>query len=266
MKLYETEALYQQNMSPKQQEKFKMHYQHVFKEADIKKIHDCSIGAGGTTLPLAALGYEVSGSDLSENLLTQCQENFYKAGFSGEFFQSDFREIHHKLSKSYGCIMSTGNSLPHISNEEVEQFIKNIVPFIKSKGYFYIDLRNWDQLLIDKPLFKARDPFIMTQDEHKSLYQIFNWFDDDSVEFVFVTSKDVKGKHVSADHTYAPKYYPLRLNQLKALLNTYGFRIESLYDMDDIWFGEDKKNEKTGDFMTDYPSIRWYSLLAQKID
>lgn len=265
MKLYESQALYQQNMSKMQQKKFKNHYQQVFKNCKINKIHDCSIGAGGTTLPLVTLGYQISGSDLSENLINQCKINFSEGDHDGHFFISDFRTVHEKLKGSYSCIMSTGNSLPHISNEEIETFIKNIVSFINSKGYFYMDLRNWDQLLIEKPLFKARDPFIMTNKKHESLYQVFNWHDDRTVEFVFITSTDINGKHVSTSYTYAPKYYPLKLNTLKDILKKYGLIIKSLYDMDDIWFGPNNDINKTGDFDKDFDKIRWYALLAQKV-
>lgn len=66
MNLYETSALFSQNMSQKQQEKFLDFYKQVFSEYDITSIHDCSIGAGGRTIPLAKLGYQISGSDLSK--------------------------------------------------------------------------------------------------------------------------------------------------------------------------------------------------------
>lgn len=75
MNMYETPVLFNQNMSKEQQDKLLNFYKEVFNDYDITTIHDCSIGAGGTTLPLAKLGYKVSGSDLSETLLNKAKEN-----------------------------------------------------------------------------------------------------------------------------------------------------------------------------------------------
>ena len=49
----------------------KEYYEAVFADLDIVKIHDCSMGSGGLTFPLCELGYEVSGSDINENILIQ---------------------------------------------------------------------------------------------------------------------------------------------------------------------------------------------------
>jgi len=61
--IYDTGALYNQHMSETDQKELMKFYKTVF-TGHTKTIHDCSIGAGGTTLPLAKLGYSVSGSDL----------------------------------------------------------------------------------------------------------------------------------------------------------------------------------------------------------
>ncbi len=61
MSLYETPALYNQNMADDQQKKLYEFYKKIFKPYEIKTLHDSSIGACGTTIPLAKLGYEVSG-------------------------------------------------------------------------------------------------------------------------------------------------------------------------------------------------------------
>ena len=201
MNIYETRALYNQNMSHDQQTKFLDFYRQVFSAYNINSIHDCSIGAGGTTLPLAKLGYTISGSDLSESLLRKAQENFSLAGYSVELLTCDFRNLDNVLESTYDCIISTGNSLPHVNNTDVRKFIKNIAPKINKNGFIFIDMRNWDKLLNEKPVFSARDPFVMTNEEHISLYQIWNWHDDQSVDFIFVTSTDKNGKHEKTSFT-----------------------------------------------------------------
>ena len=79
MNLYDTSALFNQNMSTEQQQRFLEFYEHVFGNYGINTIHDCSIGAGGTTIPLAKLGYRISGSDLSENLVAKAKDKIGRA-------------------------------------------------------------------------------------------------------------------------------------------------------------------------------------------
>lgn len=265
MDLYETSALYNQNMSKEQQGKFLDFYKQVFSQYDITTIHDCSIGAGGTTIPLAKLGYQVSGSDLSENLIKKAKVNFEEEGYNIELFTADFRKLSEVLPNTYDCIISTGNSLPHINNQDVCSFIKSVSMKINKDGLLFIDMRNWDKILNEKPIFNARDPFVMTEEEHVSLYQIWNWHDDQSVDFIFVTSFDKKGRHEKTSLTYAPTYYPLRYNDYEKMLRDNGFEIRRCFDVDHIWLGSHKEDTKTGNFEKDFEKINWYGILAQKV-
>ncbi|WP_105619020.1 class I SAM-dependent methyltransferase [Vallitalea okinawensis] len=265
MNLYDTPALFGQNMSREQQNKFLGFYKEVFAKYNITTIHDCSIGAGGTTLPLAKLGYKISGSDLSETLLGKAKENFKKNGYDIELLISDFRNLNNVLQNTYDCIISTGNSLPHINNQDVRSFVKSISTKINENGLLFIDFRNWDKILKEKPLFNARDPLVMTEEEHTSLYHIWNWHDDQSVDFIFVTSTDKHGRHEKTSFTYAPTYYPLKYKDYENILNDAGFEIRQCFDMDYLWLNSQHKKNKTGDFHKDFNQINWYAILAQKV-
>lgn len=264
LNLYETPALFKQNMSPGKQDRFRSFYQELFGQYEIKTIHDCSIGAGGTTLPLALLGYQISGSDLSESLLNQARNNFSEAGYDVKLFPADFRDLDKVLTDTYDAVISTGNSLPHINNQDVHRFIKSISTKINPNGFLYLDMRNWDKLLQKKPIFSARDPLVMTAEEHTSLYQIWNWHDDQSVDFVFVTSTDKDGKHEKSSILFAPTYYPLKYKNYEKMLNENGFEIRACFDVDYLWLNS-QKEEKTGVFADDFAIIDWYAVLAQKV-
>jgi len=265
MNLYQTSALYNQNMSQEKQDKFLDFYRHVFNGYKITTIHDCSIGAGGTTLPLAKLGYQISGSDLCENLLEKAKENFKQQGYNVPLFACDLRKLSEVLPDTYDCIISTGNSLPHVSNDEVAEFVKCIAPKISRDGFLFIDMRNWDKILAEKPIFTARDPLVMTEEKHVSLYQIWNWHDDQSVDFIFATSTDIKGKHEKTSLTFAPTYYPLKLRDYEKMLNEHGFEIRQNFDVDYLWLGSHREDAKTGKFKEDFDKINWYAVLAQKV-
>jgi len=259
--IYDTGALYMQNMAPQSQEAFRKYYAEIFSCCTSGRVHDCSIGAGGTTLPMAKLGYEVSGSDLSQNLLAKAKENFNSAGFSIPLFQADFTKLDEHLSTEYDIIMSTGNSLPHVDAAGFTSFVQAAHKCIRPNGYLYFDIRNWDKILRERPIFIARDPFVMTAEKHESLYQIFQWNADNSVTFIFVTSVDENGVHVRESATMAPKYYPLLKKDLESILHDNGFELTSYYNMDALWHRD--KNSAPGD--TDFETLDWYGALFKKL-
>lgn len=265
MNLYETAALFNQNMNPDKQQKFRELYTSLFSPYQVHSIHDCSIGAGGSTLPLASLGYRVSGSDLSQNLLDQAGRNFAAAGFNVRLFVSDFRSLAQTLTGPVDCLISTGNSLPHVNNQDAERFVRTATGLVNPGGLLFIDLRNWDKVLAERPVFSARDPLVMTADKHVSLYQIWNWHDDDSVDFIFATCTDLAGKHQKTAFTQAPRYYPLRYRDYLSMLGRHGFEPVRAVDLDDLWLGQADGTAKSGRFEEDFMQIGWYGVLARKI-
>lgn len=181
-----------------------------------------------------------------------------------ELFAADFTKLGEVLPLTYDCIISTGNSLPHVNGEGVLRFIKGAAAKLNDAGLLLIDMRNWDKILSEKPLFTARHPLVMTAEEHISLYQIWNWHNDESVDFVFVTSVDRNGKHEKTSYTYAPTYYPLRYKDYEKMLNDNGFEVKRCFDVDHIWMGQSEEG-KTGVFEEDFDKIGWYAILAQKV-
>lgn len=265
MNLYDTAALYAQNMSEPQREKFRAFYRAAFQGFDFKLVHDCSIGAGGTTLPLAELGYAVSGSDLSENLLAKAADNFSAQGYEIKLSLRDLRDAGDAIPDGCGCVLSTGNSLPHVDLDGVRAFVSTAASRLGPGGLLFVDMRNWDAIVAERPIFTARDPFVMNEREHVSLYQVWEWHDDGSVDFVFVTSTDRDGRHVKTSALKAPRYYPLRYADYAAALSDYGFEIVGRYDMDGLWPGaHGGAGGKTGRFDDDFQKIAWYAVLARK--
>lgn len=261
--IYDTEVLYNQHMGDGAQKRLMEFYDALFSGYGIKTIHDCTIGAGGTTLPLSKLGYEVSGSDLSENLLGRAALNFSQGGFTPELFTADLRYIGEMLGNKVDCMMSTGNSLPHVNLDGFCEFLKSARGVLNERGLLFFDIRNWDAIVKQAPVIHARDPFVMTADEHRSLYLLFNWHDDGSVTFSFATSIDKYGKHVSMDVIKCPVYYPLLRNDIAKSLEAHGYELIKFIDMDSIWIASSMAKDKCGDFERDFDNIQWYGVLAR---
>jgi hypothetical protein len=262
--IYDTDALYGQHMDNGSQERFMIFYRELFSGYKISTIHDCSIGAGGTTLPLSKLGYVVSGSDISDNLLNKARTNFSDNGFSPKLFTADFRNIGDFLETKVDCIISTGNSLPHVDLNGFIGFLQSSYKKINDKGLLFFDIRNWDALNKERAIINAIDPKKMTAEEHISVYLLLNWHDNGSVTFSFARSVDKNGKHDNLYVISAPEYYPLFRDDIAKGLGENGYELIKYIDMDKHWLSKGMEKEKQGDFEKDYKNIQWYGILAQK--
>lgn len=263
--LYDTGALYKQNMDKKSQAAFTEFYKELLDDRFILSIHDCSIGAGGSTIPLAKLGYKVSGSDINENLLEKAKQNFEKQQVSAELFLADFRKLDQVMDEKVDTIFSTGNSLPHVDANGFRQFLRSARALLNERGYLFFDLRNWDAIVKERPVMRASDPKVMTAEEHRSLYTLYNWHQNGSVTFTFATCTDKNGRHESIDLLEAPTYYPLCRKDIELGLRACGFQLVQYLDMDELWLPGETDAEKTGYFAKDFPVIQWYGVLAQKL-
>lgn len=77
---------------------YKQHWEIVLKNRSVKTFLDVSIGSGNVTLPLADLGVQISGSDLSESMLKKCQEKAAARNFHLNLKCCDFRAVANQFS------------------------------------------------------------------------------------------------------------------------------------------------------------------------
>ncbi len=208
----------------------------------------------------------MSGSDLNENLLNRAKRNFAECGFAPDLFLADFREIGAHMAHKVDCMISTGNSLPHVDLEGFGAFLQSASEALGSHGFLFFDIRNWDALAEEKPIIRAMGSKTADTGERKSLYQLFNWHDNGSVTFSFATSIDQDERHVGMDVISCPAYYPLRKDDIVERLTRHGYRPLKFVDMDGLWIGRHMRKAKIGDFERDFPNIQWYGVLARKAD
>jgi|LGOV01.1.fsa_nt_gb 2-polyprenyl-3-methyl-5-hydroxy-6-metoxy-1,4-benzoquinol methylase len=96
--IYYRPDIYDIHFSEKKEELLREHYNDIFKNKDIKTVHDCSYGTGNMTNVLSKMGYIVTGSDISEMMLQQAQVKNIKEKLDILLKQSDFRELSNNIN------------------------------------------------------------------------------------------------------------------------------------------------------------------------
>ena len=224
MSLYDRAEIYDLRFNQRGWDIFREHYENIFAGTGVKTLLDCSIGSGNLTLELAELGYQVTGSDLSEVMLSKCREKAEKRGLKVELFPSDFREIDKTAPGKYDCVMSTGNSLPYVSNEDVVRTLAAMDRLVTPGGYLYLDTRNWDNILAEKQQYYFYRP-MFHGDLRVDTIQFWEHHGDGTITFHIVFTLEREGKVVQRE-VFQEFYHPIKRSVIENALEEMGYQIE----------------------------------------
>lgn len=117
------------------------------------RILDLCCGFGRHTVPLARMGYCVTGLDLSPVLLAEARSAAQEAGVDVAFHQGDMREIPWR-EEFGGCIMLGGSFGIFEDGADNERVLQGVAGALKPNGRFVLEAANRDHIMRD---FRARD-------------------------------------------------------------------------------------------------------------
>ena len=112
----------------------------IFKKNQVKTILDVACGTGRHSVPLAKLGYKVTGLDYSSYQIKKAKDNARKEKVSPQFLVKDANKfISQKKFDAAICMWSTIGEEPL----KYQKVIKNVCQSLKVEGIFVIDNKNW---------------------------------------------------------------------------------------------------------------------------
>lgn len=151
----------------------------IFQKCDLTRqdvILDCACGIGTQSLGLAALGYKITGSDISEGEIARAKIEAAKRGFDIAFYVADFCELPAFFKNNrFDAIIAMDNALPHLlEQEELARAAASIWAQLKPGGTFLASIRDYDAILQDKPLSPA--PYILKIPNGRRIaFQTWDW-------------------------------------------------------------------------------------------
>ncbi|MEL6672040.1 MAG: class I SAM-dependent methyltransferase [Bacteroidota bacterium] len=146
-------------------------------------IWDCTCGIGTQALGLAELGYAVWGSDLSADAIHRAGAEAEKRQLSLTLNQADLRDDPPFEGKTFEVIISCDNSLPHLQiPEELTLALRHIKSRLQERGLFIGSVRNYDQMLADRPT--ASSPKSTRYGEEEVItFQTWEWLNEQEYQF-----------------------------------------------------------------------------------
>ena len=141
-------------------------------------ILDCACGIGTQTIGLAAIGYNVTGSDISDGEIVEAKERAKKNNVSVHFERANFCALSDTFSEQFDIVIAMDNALPHmLTSVDLASAIKSIVNQVKDGGMFVASIRDYDALLMDKPPYSP--PYIhKTAKGQRVSFQTWTWEGD----------------------------------------------------------------------------------------
>lgn len=229
---------------------YKRHWAALVKDKGIHSFLDVSIGSGSVTLPLAEMGIEVSGSDLSEEMLEKCKGKAQNAGYNMNLKCSDFRDLSCWEGKEFDCVASTGNSLPHVQNMDVLKALEQMDSLVKDNGYLYLDMRNWEKILHDRNRFFLYNPVFIGEDR-VNLIQVWDYHADDSMTFNLLYTFE-KNNQIFQKEEFEETYYPIKREMIIDKLKSLGYTEINIQCFPACFS------------MPEFERVEWYCIMAKK--
>ncbi|MBO4470704.1 MAG: class I SAM-dependent methyltransferase [Clostridia bacterium] len=248
--LYDRADIYDLIESEQRSEAIRKDWAEFQGSREIHTLLDVSIGSGGMTLPLQELGIEISGSDLSEAMLSRCKMKADAKGQPVELKCSDFRNLSCWEGKLFDCVVSTGNALGYVENSDVPLVLEKMDRLVKPGGYLCYDSRNWEKIRRDKQRFYLYNPFF--RDGNRiNLVQVWDHNPDGSITFNLLYTFE-KDNRIFQKEEFQEHYHPFGLDLALDKFKAMGYT--------EIGISPFPVSLKT----TDFNEMEWYRLIGRK--
>ena len=182
------------------------------------RILDCACGIGTQAIGLAALGYAVTASDISDGALREAVKRAGENGAAIRFKHADFCALSDAFSETFDVVIAMDNALPHmLTHAALEKAVKSIVGQIVPGGMFVASIRDYDALLADKPPYSP--PYIHKTDKGQRVcFQTWDWSGDHYrlTQYMIDDGEDLQIRK------YVCEYRAVRREELTSLLMSNG--------------------------------------------
>ncbi len=184
------------------------------------RILDCACGIGTQAIGLAALGYAVTASDISEGELAEARARAEKNGVEIRFAHADFCALSETFSERFDSVIAMDNALPHmLSAGKLAAAVASIVDRLRPGGVFVASIRDYDSLLESRPPYSP--PYIhKTERGRRVAFQTWDW----EGENYALTQYIIEDEQTLSVSSFSCEYRATRREELTGLLLAGGCR------------------------------------------
>ncbi len=177
---------------------------------------DVGCGGGWFTRAFQKQGYQMTGLDVSAEMLNFAQEESRKVGLKGEYILGDIAK--QKLPRRFEFVTAINDCVNYIPKDKINQAFKNISGALKKGGIFLFDISS-------KRKFLEKIANTVSVDDREDVtYFSFNKVEEDSVMMdVSLFVKEEDGRFARLDERH--KQYIYTEEEILTALQNNGFAL-----------------------------------------
>ena len=186
-------------------------------------ILDVSCGIGTQSLGLAALGYQLTGSDPSKASIERAKREATKRGLSIQFCVADMRDCSTVHGSGFDVVLSADNAVPHLlSDAAILEAFRGFFACLRPGGIALITVRDYrpDQDRTSPQLWPYG--FRTDGDDRYFVAQTRDW-DGDTYKVAMYFVREARGDQPAAVVSGSTRYRALTTDRLQELLREAGF-------------------------------------------
>ncbi|MDQ0883087.1 class I SAM-dependent methyltransferase [Peribacillus sp. V2I11] len=190
---------------------------------DGRKVLDLACGTGEMTVELAQHGFEVTGVDLSDEMLLVANEKAVKLGLSIPLFQQNMAEL--EGLGQFDCVTIFCDSLNYLRDEEdIVKTFSRVHEHLKDGGLFLFDIHSIYKM---EEIFRD-NTFAVNGEEVSYIWDCYPGEEPYSVEhdLSFFVRDDESGLYDRFDELHYQRTYPVE--QYKKWLEQAGFTVSEI--------------------------------------
>lgn len=184
------------------------------------QVLDCACGIGTQAIGLAALGYSVTASDISDRELEQAKQRAENRGVRMRLAHADFCRLSDVFAEPFDIVIAMDNALPHmLTHEQLAKAVNSMCGQLKPGGLLTASIRDYDRLLKDQPPYSP--PYIHPTDKGQRVsFQTWNWQGD----LYHLTQYIIDDTDTLTVHKFSCDYRAVRRAEITKLLVAAGCR------------------------------------------
>ncbi len=195
-------------------------------------ILDAACGIGTQTLGLAALGYQVTASDLSEAAIERARQEAEHRGFKIPFSVADMRQAYAHHQRQFDVVMACDNAVPHLlSDADLLQAFEQFYQCTRIGGGVILSVRDYDR--VDRSGVHLKPEGVRLENGQRYImFQVWE-FDGDIYDLSIYIVKDEGGRECTTQ-VMRGQYYSVGTDKLLSLLRQAGY--DRVRRLDDVFF------------------------------
>lgn len=124
----------------------------IFQQYNVKSVLDCACGTGKDLVLFNSLGFDVTGSDFSDSMLSVAQKRIKENGLKIPLYKSDYQLLENTFEKKFDAIICLSNAINEVDVDTIKAF-NSMKKVLNDKGIIIFDQGQTDLSMQNPPKY-----------------------------------------------------------------------------------------------------------------